>query len=165
MNSTTQNNPPNIHVNENGFHVQAVGRNYGLALGVVTAIYLIAINFIYSATDLPLGLRFAKHLLIIPVVWMAIAAFAERLPEGRKFKQELGLLWRIAAWSAVTLALANILFFAVTFTSFEQFSQDENTLFSVLLNSGLLIFETSVFVMIIGFAILQAYKGKGSPED
>ncbi len=142
-----------------------IGRNFGLGLGFMTAFYLIILNVFAQAGDIPTGLRFSKHLLIIPVVWFAIDAYAKRLPEGRKFKRELGLIGRIAAWASLTIAVVNIVFFAFFGTSFEQFMHEGEALFDVMVNSGFLIFETVVFVMIIGFVILQAYKGSGSPED
>jgi len=141
------------------------GRKYGIILGVLTALYLVVINVISGGETLPLGLRFAKHLIIIPIVWMAVSAYAATLPDGRIFKNELILLGYIAAWSSITLAVLNVMYFAFTSTSFEQFMQEGETLMGVMINSGFIIFETVVFVMIIGFIILQAYKGKGSPED
>ncbi|MFK8161209.1 MAG: hypothetical protein AB8H12_01995 [Lewinella sp.] len=165
MDSITHSNAPETGANNTIQQTETLGRNYGIGLGIITALYLIIINIVSGDNELSLSLRFAKHLLIIPVVWMAIATLAKSLPEGRIFKKELGLLLRIAAWGSITLALINILFFAVTSTSFEQFMQEGETILGVMINSGFLIFETLVFVMIIGFVILQAYKGKGSPED
>jgi len=115
--------------------------------------------------DPTVGLRFAKHLFIIPIVWIAIDAYSKRIPEGKAFKSQLGLLLKLGLWAAMTIAVLNILFFGVVGVSFEQFMQEGDTLAGVTVNSGFLIFETLVFVMIIGFVILQAYKGKGSPED
>lgn len=165
MDSITTTNSTEIQANYNISQAKIYGRNFGIGLGLITALYLIIINLISGGNELPLGLRFAKHLLIIPVVWMAIDTYAKSLPEDKIFKRELALLGRIAAWSSGTIALANIVFFGLTATSFEQFMQEGETLMGVLANSGLLIFETLVFVIIIGFVILQAYKGKGSPED
>lgn len=163
--SNTDNSPHLNNDQSSTFDSSTAGRNYGIALGVITALYLIIVNLLSGTNELPTGLRFAKHLFIIPVVWVAIAAYAKTLPEGRAFKSELGLVGRIAVWSAITLALINVLFFAVTSTSFEQFMQEGETFMGVMINSGFIIFETVVFVMIIGFVILQAYKGQGSPED
>lgn len=165
MESTTQSNPSNDHTFDYGFHSKTVGRNYGIGLGVITALYLIVINFFSGGEELSLGFRFAKHLLIIPVVWMAIAAYASYFSESNIFKGEFMLLLRIAGWSAITLSLINVLVYGITSSSFEQFMQEGNTLFGAMMNSGFLLFETFVFVMIIGFVILQAYKRKGSPED
>ena len=169
--TTTTQNPP--HLNNDAYSSvdkNIIGRNYGVILGVITAIYCTIINLtagteVEEGFGVPLGLRFAKHLFIIPIIWLAISSYAKTLPEGRIFKNELGLLGRIAAWSSIVLALANILLFAVTGSGFEQFMEEGETLMGVMVSSGFLIFETAVFVMIIGFVILQAYKGKGSPED
>jgi|GEM_PF-2540981 hypothetical protein len=166
-----QNNPPHLHSDRAapvGF--STLGRNYGVGLGLLTAVYLIIINLfmdngVETGFGVPLGLRFAKHLIIIPIAWVAVSSYAKVLPEGRKFKSELGMLGYIAVWAAIVLAVINILFFAITGTSFEQFVQEGVSLMGVMINSGFLIFETIVFVMIIGFIILQAYKGGGSPED
>lgn len=169
--TTAHTNPPHVHSDVvSPIDKSKAGRKYGIILGVLTAVYLIILNLTAGegtgpGGNLPLGLRFAKHLLIIPIVWFAVASYAKTLPEGRVFKNEIGLLGSIAAWSAGTVALANILFFAFTSISFEQFMQEGETLMGVMINSGFLIFETVVFVMIVGFVILQAYKGKGSPED
>lgn len=169
--TTAQNNPP--HVNNDlasPIDKSVLGRNYGVILGVLTAVYLIIINLVADngaeeGFGVPLGLRFAKHLIIVPVLWIAVASYAKTLPDGRIFKNEIGLIGRVAMWSAITLAVINILFYAFTGTSFEQFMQEGETLMGVMINSGFIIFETVVFVMIVGFIILQAYKGKGSPED
>lgn len=169
--ATTKNNPPHLHADRAApVSLATLGRNYGVLLGILTSVYLIVINLIMdggveSNFDVPLGWRFAKHLIIVPIVWMAVSSYAKALPEGRKFKSELGMLGYVAVWSALVLAVVNILFFAITGTSFEQFMQEGETLMGVMINSGFLIFETVVFVMIIGFIILQAYKGGGSPED
>lgn len=165
MNSRVQETPPHVQTSDGSFNVAVFSRNYGVMLGLTTAFFLIILNLLTGERDVPLGLRFAKHLIIIPFVWFAVSSYAVHLPEGRAFKKELGMLGRVAAWSAITITLANILFFAFTFTSFEQFMQEGETLLGVMINSGFLIFETLVFVMTIGFVILQAYKGQGSPDD
>ncbi len=165
MSATTNNNPADIYPDQPQNFSETIGRNFGLILGVLTAVYLVILNLMSGNGDIPTGLRFAKHLLIVPVVWLAVAAFAKRLPKGRKFKRELGLLLRIAVWTALVIAVINIAFFGIFGSSFEQFMQEGETFFGVMVNSGFLIFETVVFVMIIGFVILQAYKGAGSPED
>ena len=171
MLSTAHTNPPKLHTAErSAFNIKSAGRKYGIILGVLTSIYLIIINFAFGAgheegIGVPMGLRFAKHLLIVPVVWFAIANFAKNMPEGHAFKGGINLLLWTAIWSGVTIAVLNILLFAITGTSFEQFINEGETYLSAFLNSGLLIFETAVFVMIIGFAMLQYVKGKGSPED
>jgi len=172
MESTAHSNPPRLNTDAvSSFDKSANGRNYGIVLGVLTVIYLVIINLLSDGGDpevgfgVPMGLRFAKHLLIIPVVWIAVATYAKSLPEGRAFKNEIGLLGRIGIWAALTVALGNIALFAITGNGFEQFLQEGGTFMGVMITSGFLIFETVVFVMIIGFVIMQAYKGKGSPED
>ncbi|WP_273444947.1 hypothetical protein [Neolewinella agarilytica] len=160
---TTTYNEPDLSINSDNELSSKYAWTFGLALGLITALYLVILNL---ATDSPsTGMRFAKHLLIVPVVWMAISSYSSRLPEGKAFKSELGLLLKLGLWAAGVIAILNILFFGLVGTSFEQFMQEGDTLAGVLINSGFLIFETMVFVMIIGFVILQAYKGKGSPED
>lgn len=170
MSSTTQ-NPPHLQNDElSSLNKNIIGRNYGLLLGVLTAIYCTIINL---TTDMgaeegfgvPLGLRFAKHIFIVPIVWIAIASYAKTLPDGRIFKDELGLLGRIAVWASAVIILANILLFAIRGFGFEQFLEEGGSFMSVMVTSGYLLFETVVFVMILGFVILQAYKGSGSPED
>lgn len=163
METTTQNSSPKIRANDGNFNASAAARSYGLLLGGLTAVYLIMLNFLSG--EVGTGARFAKHLLIIPVIWIAVSAYANKLPEGRAFKRELEYLMWIAVWSAGTIALINIAFFALAGQSFEQFMQEGETLAGVMINSGFLMFETLVFVMIIGFVILQGFKGKGSPED
>ena len=160
--TTVKDNPPKLK-NYSNFNVSAHARNYGIILGVATAIYLIIINLIYG--EVPLGLRFAKHLLIIPIVWYAAADYAKRLPEGQVFKAELGYLMRLAGYAALALIAVNILVFMVTSSSFEQFMEDGNSFAGMMINSGFIFFETVVFVMIVSFIVLQGFKGKGSPED
>jgi len=167
MTSTTHTRTPHLHNDKlSDYNASAAGRNYGIALGVITAIYLMIVSAFSSEGEYSTGLRFAKHIFIVPIVWMAVAAYAKTLPEGRKFKTELILLARIAAWSSVVLVLLNVLFFTLTSGFLESlFLPDGEPLLKLMLSSGFLLFETAVFVMIIGFVILQAYKGKGSPED
>ena len=136
---------------------------YGMVLAGAMAVYLIILNTIYG--EIPLGLRFAKHLLIIPVVWIAFGAYAKTLPEGKVFKAEIGYVLRIGLYAAMGIALLNLLYFAFAENSFEQFMQEGKTLAGVMINSTFLIFETFVFVMMFGFILMQAYKGGGSPED
>lgn len=156
-------NQPDLSINSDNSLSNKYAWTFGLLLGGLTALYLVVLNL---ATGSPsTGLRFAKHLLIIPIVWLAISAYSKQVPEGKAFKNGLGLLLKLGVWAAGVIAMLNILFFGLVGTSFEQFMEEGDTLAGVLMNSGLLVFETIVFVMIIGFVVLQAYKGKGSPED
>ena len=160
---TTTNNEPDLSIKRSNSLFNKYAWTFGLALGVLTVLYIVILNL---ATDSPsTGLRFAKHLLIIPIVWIAISSYSNQLSEGKALKSELGLLLRLGLWAGGVIAILNILFFGLVGTSFEQFIQEGDTLAGVLINSGFLVFETLVFVMIIGFVILLAYKGKGSPED
>lgn len=154
------------------FDTSKAARNYGVFLGVITAVYLIVINAIFGTRgengiiDVPLGLRFAKHLLLIPVVWIAFSAYAKTLPGGKIFKNEIGYLMSIGMWSALTIAVLNVIVFMISpSNSFEQFMQEGNTFAGVMVNSVFLIFEHFVFVMTFGFILMQAYKSGGSPED
>ena len=169
--TSTHSNPPKLHNDAlSTLDVSSSGRNYGIVLGVLTSVYLIIINLTMGeghedGVGIPMGYRFAKHLLIVPVVWIAINAFAKSMPEGHAFKGGIGFMARIAIWAAATVAVLNVVIFAVTGISFEQFINEGQTFLTAFLNSGLLLFETAVFVMIIGFVVLQYIKGKGSPED
>ena len=171
METTAHTNPPHLHNDlQSSFDVRKAGRNYGILLGVLMAVYMIVVNLFTGdgpgeAGNIPLGLRFAKHLFIFPVLWIAMSKYAKTLPEGRTFKNEISLLGRVAMWSGLTVAIANLLVFAFTGFSFEQFMQEGETFMAVCINSGFLFFETVVFVMTVGFVFLQALKGGGSPED
>lgn len=139
-------------------------RKFGIVLGVATAVYLVIINLIYG--EVPLGLRFASHLLIIPVVWYAATDYAKRLPEGQIFQAEIGYLLKLAGYAAITLFALNVLAFMVSGQSFEQFMQEGETFAAVMINSTFLFFETVVFVMVVAFITMQGVKGKSSsPQD
>lgn len=170
MTSIHKTSPPKLNLDDkSSFNLVSAGRNYGIALGVVTSIYLLIINFAYSggeeAVSVPMGPRFAKHIFILPIVWMALSSYAKTMTEGHVFKGGIGLLARIAVWTGLTIGALNLAFFITTESSFQQFLNKGETFLTATVNSGLLIFETGVFVMILGFMILQALKGKGSPED
>ena len=163
---TTHENPP--HLDEPAaynFNVDKEGRKYGILLGVLVAVYLSIVNAI--TVELPLGLRFAKHLLIIPVVWYATKQYAEAIYSGNQvFKAEIGLLFRIGAWATIVLALGNILLSAISPSlGFEQFMNDNTSFGDAMMNSFFVAMETLVFVLIIGFVFMQYYKRGGSPED
>ncbi|NJC24694.1 hypothetical protein [Neolewinella antarctica] len=160
---TAQTNPPDLKDHTN-FDTGAHARTYGIILGVLTAIYLIVLNFIYP-DDIPMGLRFAKHLIIIPVVWYAAGNYASKLPDNKVFKAEITYLMSLAAYTAVTLVAINVLVYIITGTSFEQFMQDGDAFAGMMINCGFVFFETVVFVMVVSFIVLQGYKGGGSPED
>lgn len=162
MATTARTNPPDL-TDHTDFDTRAHARNYGIILGVLTAIYLIVLNVLMD--DVPLGLRFAKHLLIIPIVWYAATNYAKQLPEGKVFKAEITYLMRLAAYAGLAIVGMNILMFMVVGESFEQFMQNGNTFAGAMINSGFLFFETVVFVMTVSFIFLQALKGQGSPED
>lgn len=143
----------------------AHARKFGIILGVATAIFLIIANLVYK-NDVPLSLRFASHLLIIPVVWYAATDYAKRLPEGQIFQSEIGYLLKLAGYAAVTLFALNVLMFMFTGHSFEQFMQEGETFAAVMINSTFLFFETVVFVMVVAFITMQGLKGKSSsPQD
>ena len=160
--TTTRTNPPDLQ-DHSGFDTSSHARTYGIVLGVAMAVYLMVLNF--TMGDIPLGLRFAKHLLIIPVVWYAAADYAKRLPKGKVFKAEITYLMMLAAYAGITLVLLNMVVFMIFGESFEQFMQEGNTFAGSMINSGFLFFEVVVFVMTVSFIFLQAYKGPGSPED
>ena len=156
-------NPPDLH-HVNTWQLEKEGRKWGLILGAITAVYLLIVNAIFA--DLPLGLRFAKHLIIIPVLWIATSKYAASVPEGEAFKGEISLMFRIGAWATAVLATTNIILSAINpDIGFEQFMNEGNTFGDAMMNSFFIAMETLVFVMIIGFVFLQYYKGKGSPED
>ena len=163
---TTHENPPHLErPAAYNFNVDKEGRNYGILLGVVVAVYLTIVNA--ATTELPLSLRFAKHLFIIPIVWHATKRYAEAIYAGNEvFKAEIGLLFRIGAWATLTLALGNIVLAAVNPDwAFEQFLNDNDTFGDAMMNSFFVAMETLVFVLIIGFVFMQYYKRGGSPED
>jgi hypothetical protein len=171
MTSATKINSPKLNLDEKtSFDNVGTARNYGIVLGVLTSIYLVIINLSYGnggeeVVGVPIGARFAKHLLIIPVLWMAITTYAKTMTKGHIFKGGLELFARIAMWAALTIGALNLAFFMITSSSFEQFLNEGETFLTATVNSGFLIFETVVFVMIVGFIILQAFKDGGSPED
>ena len=163
---TTHENPPHLErPAAYNFNVDKEGRNYGILLGVVVAVYLTIVNA--ATTELPLSLRFAKHLFIIPIVWHATKRYAEAIYAGNEvFKAEIGLLFRIGVWATLTLAFGNIVLAAINPDwAFEQFLNDNDTFGDAMMNSFFVAMETLVFVLIIGFVFMQYYKRGGSPED
>ena len=170
MDISSKDNIPKLNLDaKSDFDVVKSGRNFGATLGLMISIYLIIINIAYSGSGeevaIPMGIRFAKHLLIIPAAWMAISAYANSMEKGHVFKGGIGLLVRIGLWASLTIGAINLLFYIITSSSFAQFLNQGETFLTATVNSGFLLFETMVFVMIIGFIILQAFKDRGSPED
>ena len=159
----TIDNAPDLD-NHSYVNLDAMGRNYGITLGVLTAAYLLLVNALTG--DLPLGLRFAKYLIIIPVVWAATSKLYAATPDGEAFKTEIGLLFRIAMWSVVTVAVLNIILSSISPNlGFEQFMNESDSFGDMMVNSFFVAMELLVMVMIFGFVFMQYYKGKGSPED
>jgi hypothetical protein len=170
MDSSIKQNTPKLNLDaKSSFDVVGSARNYGILLGVITSVYLLIVNLSYAGSEeevsVPMSLRFAKHLFIIPVVWLAISSYSKTMEKGHVFKGGVGLLTRVGLWTALTIGALNLIFYVVTGSSFSQFLNKGETFLSATVNSGFLLFETMVFVMIIGFIILQAYKDRGSPED
>ncbi len=162
MEAGTHQNPPDLD-DHTSFDVSKHARNYGVMLGVAIAIYLLIINLVFE--EVPTGMRFAKYLFIIPVVWVAALDYAKRLPPGKVFKAEIGYLMRLAFYAAATVIVLNLLMFTVSGQSFDQFMQDGETFAGAMINCGFLFFETVVIVMAVSFVFLQAFKTGGSPED
>ncbi len=145
-------------------NMDKMGRNYGIVLGVITSLYLLLVNAVTA--DLPLGLRFAKYLLIVPIVWMATSKVNDATPEGEEFKLEIGMLFRIAIWAVITLTVLNIILSSISPSlGFEQFMNESDSFGDMMVNSFFVAMETFVMVLIFGFVFVQYYKGKGSPED
>lgn len=161
----TQENPPHLDTPAVNFNVDKEGRKYGLLLGALVSAYLLIVNQIYG--DLPMSVRFAKHLLIIPIVWYATKQYAEAIYSGNGvFKAEIGLMFRIGMWATALIATLNIILSAIQPEwGFEQFLNDNNTFGDAMMNSFFVAMETLVFVIIIGFVFMQYYKRGGSPED
>ncbi|MCP9235421.1 hypothetical protein [Lewinella sp. JB7] len=164
--STTHENPPHLDAPPAfNFNVDREGRKYGIILGLAVSVYLLVVNLVYL--DLPMSVRFAKHLLIIPVIWYSTKQYAEAIYNSNGvFKAEIGLLFRIGMWATATIAILNITLSAFSpDLGFEQFLNDNETFADAMMNSFFVAMETLVFVMIIGFAFMQYYKRGGSPED
>lgn len=159
-------NPPQLNAPTTvPFDRDKEGRNFGILLGVVMSVYMIAVNAIYA--ELPMGVRFAKHLLIIPIVWIATKRYADAIAQnGEIFKAEIGLLFRIGMWATAVIALLNLVLSAIQPAwAFEQFMNDSETFGDVMMNSFFVGVETLVFVIIIGFVFMQGLKRGGAPED
>lgn len=166
MAQTARENPPQLNTPPAiNFDRDKEGRNFGILLGLLMSTYLFIVNLVY--VELPLGIRFAKHLLIIPVVWYATKRYAEAITEGNEiFKAEIGLLFRIGLWATATIAALNILISAFEPEyAFEQFMNDNDTFGDAMMNSFFVAMETLVFVMIIGFVFMQGFKRGSAPED
>jgi hypothetical protein len=163
--STVRENPPNLTAPALNFDVAKEGRKYGIILGVAMSVYMLIVNQLYD--DLPMGIRFAKHLLIIPLVWFATKQYADAIIEGNHiFKAEIGLMFRIGLWATLAIAVLNITLSAFSpELGFEQFLNENNTFADAMMNSFFVAMETLVFVVIIGFVFMQYYKTGGSPED
>lgn len=163
--STTHENPPNLTPPPtNGFNIPKEGRKYGIILGLLVSVYLFVVNSIYA--DLPNGIRFAKHLLIVPVIWFSAHTYANSVPKGEIFKGEIGLFFRIGIWTTVVIAVLNMVLSSINPSiAFEQFLNENDNFGDVMMNSFFVAMETLVFVVIIGFIFLQFYKRGGSPED
>ncbi len=163
---TAHENPPHLEAPPAfNYNVNKRGRKYGIILGLLVAVYLLIVNFAYG--DLPISVRFAKHLLIIPIVWYATKEYAEAIYSSNSiFKAEIGLLFRIGLWATGVLAVLNISLSAIDpRLGFEQFMNDNTTFGDAMMNSFFVAMETLVFVVIIGFVFMQYYKRGGSPED
>ncbi|CAH1000519.1 hypothetical protein LEM8419_01672 [Neolewinella maritima] len=164
--TTSHENPPKLDAPiAHDFNVDKEGRKYGILLGILVAVYLLIVNAI--TTELSMSLRFAKHLLIIPVVWYATKAYADAIYSSNSiFKAEIGLLFRIGVWATIVLAVGNITLSAIKpELGFEQFMNDNESFGDAMMNSFFVAMETLVFVLIIGFVFMQYYKRGGSPED
>ncbi|THH41594.1 hypothetical protein [Neolewinella litorea] len=161
----TRENPPHLDTPAANFNVDKEGRKYGLILGAAVSIYLLIVNQLF--VDLPMSVRFAKHLLIIPIAWYATKQYAEAIYSGNDvFKAEIGLMFRIGVWATGLIATLNIMLSAISpELGFEQFLNDNNTFGDAMMNSFFVAMETLVFVVIIGFVFMQYYKRGGSPED
>ncbi len=163
---TTHENPPHLDTPKAlNYNVNKRGMRYGVILGLAVSIYLLVVNALFG--DLPISVRFAKHLLIIPIVWYATKEYADAIYDSNSiFKAEIGLLFRIGAWATVVLAVLNISLSAFNPEwGFEQFMNDNTTFGDAMMNSFFVAMETLVFVVIIGFVFMQYYKRGGSPED
>ena len=164
--TTASENPPNLDAPASpSFNVPKEAKKYGIILGLLMSGYLLIVNLIY--VDVPIGVRFAKHLLIIPIVWYATKTYAESIYSGQEvFKTEIGLMFRIGLWATAVIATLNMLLSAIDPNlGFEQFLNDNNTFGDAMMNSFFVAMETLVFVVIIGFVFMQYYKRGGSPED
>jgi hypothetical protein len=163
--TTATNNPPKLTTTAIDFDVAKQGRNYGILLGALMSVYMLIVNQLYA--ELPMGVRFAKHLLIIPVVWYATKSYADAIVRGNHiFKAEIGLMFRIGLWATLVIAVLNITLSAIDpQLGFEQFLNDNNSFADAMMNSFFVAMETLVFVVIIGFVFMQYYKTGSAPED
>ena len=163
---TTHESAPNLSAPAAyNFNVDKEGRKYGIFLGLAVSAYLLIVNQLFG--ELPLSVRFAKHLIIIPIVWIATKRYAEAIyGSNGVFKAEIGLLFRIGLWATALIAVLNIILSAFSADlGFEQFMNDNTSFGDAMMNGFFIAMETLVFVMIIGFVFMQYYKGGGSPED
>lgn len=163
---TTHENPPDLNApTAYDFNVDKQGRMWGVILGLSVSVYLLIVNQLFD--DLPVSVRFAKHLIIIPIVWISTKKYAEAIYGSHGiFKAEIGLLFRIGAWATIVIAILNITLSAFSpQLGFEQFLNDNTSFGDAMMNSFFVAMETLVFVVIVGFVFMQYYKNGGSPED
>ncbi|PPK86346.1 hypothetical protein CLV84_3272 [Neolewinella xylanilytica] len=164
--SPAKENPPHLDAPaSSSFNVSKEGRKYGIILGLLVSVYLLIVNQLY--VDVPMSVRFSKHLLIIPIVWYATKTYAESIYRGQEvFKTEIGLMFRIGIWATAVIAVLNISLSAFNpELGFEQFLNDNTSFGDAMMNSFFVAMETLVFVVIIGFVFMQYYKRGGAPED
>lgn len=156
-------NQPQLHANEHGFPFFRTGLMYGLAGAAIMGVYLMILNG--ASEDPSTFAKFIKHLVMIPVVGMAISAYKKALPEGKIFKDGLKLGLIIGIVAAIAISILNmILYMVAPDLAYEQFMNENNDLGSTFINSSFLSVEVFVFTAIITFCWLQ-FKKDGKPAD
>ncbi len=150
------NNPPKTRVHD-GFSIARRGRNYGIIVGVIMAVYLLIINA--TMADPGVRINLVKHLAYIPILGIALNAYKRHLPDGKIFKDGIQLGAYIAGTAAITLIVCNIVLSLISPQfSFQQFLNEGNSFADVMINSIFVGMEVFVFGMIITFIYLQFMK-------
>ena len=160
---TTREGQPQL-THHDPFNTDRAGRNYGLVLAALTAVYLSLMNLIFP--EVPIGIRFAKYLIIVAVVWVAVKSYADASSEEDIWKGEFTFILKIAMWAIGGLATLNVILSSINpQLGFEQFMNDGETFGDMMVNSFFVAMETFVMVVMAGFIFMQYYKRGSDPED
>ncbi|MEM6963188.1 MAG: hypothetical protein AAF573_00390 [Bacteroidota bacterium] len=150
---------PQQQTSPEAFNTYQEGMKWGITAGVSMAVFLVLAQIMTMGGSIVL--KFFKYMVMFGVLAYGLSIQKSSMQAAYRFKNGIRLGAVVSAISALTLALANVIIYAISEPlAFDKFSMQSDSVGHMAVISGVLLFEVFVFGMIITFIILQKIKPK-----
>ncbi len=141
-----------------------LGRNQGLKLGALMAVFLILVQIIFNPENVGY-VKPGKYLIMLGMFYSTLITYKKGLERGQIYRKGFVLGIYMSAVAAITLvAILTGLQFVFQSFDFSKFFQTVDTTAEMIIFDWILLLETFVFGIIITFILLQGLKDTSIPK-